>query len=274
MRSRKFMAIALAAVTMGTLAAFASCGSDKTTVTLSGSTSVQPLMEKLGAAFEEAHGDIEIVVNGGGSGVGVSDTQTDKNDFGMASRELKDSETGIKAEKIATDGIAIIVNTGCTLDNVTPDEVYGLYAEGTAIGTVNAAISRESGSGTRGAFDELVKNSKGKTLDKAESFAKCVQTQNSTGAVITQISTAGNTNLIGYISLGSLSEKVKALKYNGVEATVANIESGAYKLSRPFLLLSKEGKTLSEAAQKFHDFIFSAEGQAIVEKDGYIKAVK
>ncbi|MFQ7076520.1 MAG: substrate-binding domain-containing protein [Christensenellaceae bacterium] len=99
MRSRKFMAIALAAVTMGTLAAFASCGSDKTTVTLSGSTSVQPLMEKLGAAFEEAHGDIEIVVNGGGSGVGVSDTQTDKNDFGMASRELKDSETGIKAEK-------------------------------------------------------------------------------------------------------------------------------------------------------------------------------
>lgn len=92
--------------------------------------------------------------------------------------------------------------------------------------------------------------------------------------MITQISTAGNTNLIGYISLGSLSEKVKALKYNGVEATVANIESGAYKLSRPFLLLSKEGKTLSEAAQKFHDFIFSAEGQAIVEKDGYIKAVK
>ena len=63
-------------------------------------------------------------------------------------------------------------------------------------------------------------------------------------------------------------------EYNGVEATVANIESGAYKLSRPFLLLSKEGKTLSEAAQKFHDFIFSAEGQAIVEKDGYIKAVK
>lgn len=160
MRSRKFMAIALAAVTMGTLAAFASCGSDKTTVTLSGSTSVQPLMEKLGAAFEEAHGDIEIVVNGGGSGVGVSDTQTDKNDFGMASRELKDSETGIKAEKIATDGIAIIVNTGCTLDNVTPDEVYGLYAEGTAIGTVNAAISRESGSGTRGAFDELVKTAR------------------------------------------------------------------------------------------------------------------
>ncbi|MFQ7076519.1 MAG: substrate-binding domain-containing protein [Christensenellaceae bacterium] len=174
---------------------------------------------------------------------------------------------------MATDGIAIIVNTGCTLDNVTPDEVYGLYAEGAAIGTVNAAISRESGSGTRGAFDELVKNSEGKTLDKAESFAKCVQTQNSTGAVITQISTAGNTNLIGYISW-ALSEKVKALKYNGVEATVANIESGAYKLSRPFLLLSKEGKTLSEAAQKFHDFIFSAEGQAIVEKDGYIKAVK
>ena len=272
MRSRKFMAIALAAVTMGTLAAFASCGSDKTTVTLSGSTSVQPLMEKLGAAFEEAHGDIEIVVNGGGSGVL-------RQELGMLPPGdirncLQDSETGIKAEKIATDGIAIIVNTGCTLDNVTPDEVYGLYAEGTAIGTVNAAISRESGSGTRGAFDELVKNSEGKTLDKAESFAKCVQTQNSTGAVITQISTAGNTNLIGYISLGSLSEKVKALKYNGVEATVANIESGAYKLSRPFLLLSKEGKTLSEAAQKFHDFIFSAEGQAIVEKDGYIKAVK
>lgn len=191
MRSRKFMAIALAAVTMGTLAAFASCGSDKTTVTLSGSTSVQPLMEKLGAAFEEAHGDIEIVVNGGGSGVGVSDTQTDKNDFRHGVSRAEGQRNGVKAEKIATDGIAIIVNTGCTLDNVTPDEVYGLYAEGTAIGTVNAAISRESGSGTRGAFDELVKNSEGKTLDKAESFAKCVQTQNSTGAVITQISTAG-----------------------------------------------------------------------------------
>lgn len=122
-------------------------------------------------------------------------------------------------------------------------------------------VSREEGSGTRGAFTELVGVAEDvdNTTDKAE-------ITNSTSVMLTTI--AGNKNAIGYVSLGSLSDKVKAVKVDGKEATVENIKSGAYKVSRPFNIVTKDG--LDELSQDFITFILSKEGQAIIEEEGYI----
>lgn len=128
-------------------------------------------------------------------------------------------------------------------------------------------ISREEGSGTRGAFVELLgieeKNSDGSKTDRTVKTADITQ---STGVMLTSV--AQNKYAIGYISLGSLNDTVKALKVDGAEATVANVKSGAYKISRPFNIVTKDG--LSEVAQDFIDFILSSEGQKVVEDSGYI----
>jgi phosphate transport system substrate-binding protein len=132
-------------------------------------------------------------------------------------------------------------------------------------------ISRESGSGTRGAFIELfgveVKNAAGKKVDMTVDTADIT---NSTEVVLTSV--AGNGSAIGYISLGSLNSTVKALKIDGAAATVANIRNGSYKISRPFNIVTKSN--LSDAAKEFYRYVLSADGQAVIEKNGYIAAVK
>lgn len=142
---------------------------------------------------------------------------------------------------------------------------------GKGIKDMITVISREAGSGTRGAFIELfgveVKNAEGKKVDMTVDTADIT---NSTEVVITSV--AGNQSAIGYISLGSLNDTVKALKIDGATASVENIKNGSYKISRPFNIVTK-GK-LSPAAEEFFRYILSADGQAIVEKNGYIAAVK
>lgn len=132
-------------------------------------------------------------------------------------------------------------------------------------------ISRESGSGTRGAFIELfgveVKNAAGKKVDMTVDTADIT---NSTEVVLTSV--AGNGSAIGYISLGSLNSTVKALKIDGAAATVANIRNGSYKISRPFNIVTKSN--LGDAAKEFYRYVLSADGQAVIEKNGYIAAVK
>ena len=125
-------------------------------------------------------------------------------------------------------------------------------------------ISREDGSGTRGAFTELM----GIAADDVDNTVETAEISNSTSVVIQSV--AGNKNAIGYISLGSLGDEVKAVSVNGVEATVDNINNGTYKVSRPFNIATKEN--ISELAADFVTFIMSADGQAIVEEKGYIKA--
>ena len=132
-----------------------------------------------------------------------------------------------------------------------------------------SVVSREDGSGTRGAFIELFgieeKDADGNKIDNTTEEAIVT---NSTSVMMTTV--AGNPAAIGYISLGSLNDTVKALKIDGAEATVENIKSGSYKVSRPFNIATKG--TLSEAAQDFEDYILSAEGQAVIEENGYIAA--
>ena len=119
---------------------------EKTEIYISGSSSVTPLMEKLAAVYEVLNDEVEITIQMSDSGTGVADAQQGKNDFGMASRDLKESETGVVSKKICLDGVALVVNNSCSLTDVTGAQLYDLYANGTAIGSVTNAISREDGS--------------------------------------------------------------------------------------------------------------------------------
>ena len=267
-------ALALASVVAVSSVAFTGCGAD---VTLTGSTSVQPLMEKLAEAFEEKTG-IVVSVGGGGSSVGVSDAQAGTVDFGMASRDLKDSETGVTATKIAIDGVAIVVKKGVELASVTSEQLYNLFVNGTAIGSITKGAGREAGSGTRDAFDTIITDASGNSIDDNEAkYSDVVSENNSTGAVITAVEKDSAT--IGYISYGSLdAEKLTAVPYQAVgdESAVAininTIKDGSYKLQRNFNLILPEGgeDALSEDAKAFYDYILGAEGQKIVSDEGYV----
>ena len=165
-------------------------------------------------------------------------------------------------------------NTESSSSTASAAELQTSQAESTSepanadLGAISV-VSREDGSGTRGAFIELFgieeKDADGNKIDNTTEEAIVT---NSTSVMMTTV--AGNPAAIGYISLGSLNDTVKALKIDGADATVENIKSGSYKVSRPFNIATKG--TLSEAAQDFEDYILSAEGQAVIEEKGYIAA--
>ena len=152
----------------------------------------------------------------------------------------------------------------------TDEESSNKDTEGSGVSGAISVISREDGSGTRGAFIELFgieeKDADGNKTDRTTEEAVIA---NSTEIVLSNV--AGDPNAIGYVSLGSLNDKVKALKIDGSEATVENIKNGTYKISRPFNIATNG--TPSEAAQDFINFILSKEGQAVVEDKGYIASV-
>ena len=255
------MSAAVVAAIGGTMAAGLTACNGGEEITISGSTSVQPLMEVLAGKYEELHSDVSITVSGGGSGVGVTDAQQGKVDFGMASRDLKDDETGVVADKIAIDGIALVVHPNCAVTNVTKAEVKALYEDKTAIqGVITQAEAREDGSGTRDAFEELIEVTK--------LYANMPEIS-STGTVKADIAANTDGNMMGYISLGSVDSTVKALSYEGVVASVENVKNSTYKLSRNSNIIYKEDG-LSDAAKAFIDFIKSEEGQKIVTDEGYI----
>lgn len=263
-QTKKVVSVLCAAALLGSGAILGACGGKKgesKNVTISGSSSVTPLMEKLAAAYEQDH-DVRITVNMSSSGAGISDTQNDLNDFGMSSRKLKDEEKGIKGETLCMDGIALIVNKNCDVTNVNKADVKALYENGTAIPdtTITAAIGRDASSGTRSAFDELLKIENG--------YFKDVATLAETGNVIETIKSSKNS--IGYISYGSLNDSVKAVSLDNIACTVENIKGGKYALQRPFVIVLKDGKTLSEAAQGFYDYIMGTSAQTVISKAGYI----
>lgn len=254
-------AFCAAVMCFGAFAMGACGGSKAATVTVSGSSSVTPIMEKLAAEYEKTHEGVRITINMSSSGSGIKDTQNGLNDFGMSSRDLKDEEKGVKGEILCRDGIALIVNKDCAVDNVTKADVKALFENNTAIPntSITSGIGRDEGSGTRSAFDELL---------EIKSYNDGVSKVAETGNVIESIQ--GATNSIGYISYGSLSDKVKAVSLDGVACTTENIVNGTYALQRPFVIVLKEGSKLSEAAQGFYDFIMSEEAQSIITANKYI----
>jgi len=287
---KKILAITL--VIILALGALAGCGAQDSgtegtepeaaevtgTVVTAGSTSVQPLSEELAAAFMDANPGITVEVQGGGSGQGIKSIVEKIADIGALSREVKDEEKASVTNTyvIAKDGVAVVVNPATKVDNLTIEQIKKIYTgeikNWKEVGGDDAPIvvvSREEGSGTRGAFTEITKvMAKNEAGEEIDSTTKDALVQGSTGAVMQTVATTPNT--IGYVSLGSLADTVKALQVEGVAPSTETVLSGEYKISRPFNYVT--GGELSEAAQMYLDFVMSAEGQSIVEENGFIKA--
>jgi phosphate transport system substrate-binding protein len=236
------------------------------TIQMAGSTSVQPLSEELAKAFMAKNTKVRINIAGGGSGAGIKAAQDGTAGIGASSRELKAEEAStVKAEVIAWDGIAVVVHKDNAIADLTVENIKKIFAGeitdwkdlGGAAGTIHV-FSREEGSGTRGAFEELVMGGTPVT-DKAG-------VQTSTGAIRTAV--AGDVNGIGYISLGGLNADVKAVKVEGVAATIDNVKSQTYKIYRPFLYLTKNGP--EDLVKAYYDFVLGGEGQEIVASNGFI----
>lgn len=251
----------------------------KVSITVNGSTSVQPLAEELAKAFKTKNPNATIDVQGGGSGVGIKSAMDGVVDIGMSSRDLKTEEKSLKEFKIAVDGIAVIVNPANGVTNLTMEQVMKIYTGeitdwkdvGGKEGKITV-VTREEGSGTRGAFIELTKVEVKEGDKKVDKTVASAITQGSTGAVMTTV--AGDPNAIGYASFGSAKDKtdVKMISVDGKACTEENIYAGEYKIARPFLMLSKAEPT--GLSKEFIDFILSPEGQEIVAKHSYLKAVK
>lgn len=240
------------------------------TINIVGSTSVTPVAESLGEEFSNINKDVKINVQGVGSTAGVKAAIDGTADIGMSSRNLKDEEksTGIKEYVIAYDGIAVAVhpsNQVSDLDIETIQKIFkGEITNWKDIGGEDKeilVISREEGSGTRGAFEEILnlqeKDSSGNTLSIVKKDALIAD---GNGAVKANISNKENS--IGYVSMSYLDDTVKGLKVEGVEATVATVQSEEYKVARPFFMLTMGEE--SELVKEFLDFILSDEGQQIV----------
>ena len=245
-------------------------------ITTAGSTSVQPLSQELADAFNDLYPNVIIDVQGGGSGQGVKAVEADLVDFGALSRELKDEEKEIvKSEYvIAKDGIAVVVNKDVGIDDLSKEQIQGIFTgtitNWSAVGGASAKIevvAREEGSGTRDAFNELTgvlgKDADGNNVDNTIETALI---QGSTGAVKTTV--ANTENSIGYISEGAIDDSIKVLLVEGVAISAATVLDGSYVISRPFIYIT--GRELSPQAQAFLDFIFSAEGQNVVKDSGFI----
>ncbi len=233
---------------------------------IAGSSTVQPLAQALAEKFMAQNPDVQIDVQGGGSSVGVKSAAEGTTPIGNASRALKDSEMeefpDLIAHAIARDGIAIAAHPDVPVDGISTDEVRQVFAgeitNWSELGGPDeniVVVSREEGSGTRGAFEDMVM---GDSL-----IADTVLLQPSNGAVKTTV--ASTPFSVGYLSFGYLDESVKALAVDGVDATVENALSGEYPVVRPLNMITKGEPT--GLAKEFLDFIFSEEGQEIVAED-------
>ncbi len=236
---------------------------------LVGSTTVQPLAEVLAASFETLNPGVTVYVQGGGSSVGVRSAADRSADIGMASREVKLSELQENPElvvhTIARDGIAVVSEPSCTVDNLTLDQVRSIFSgEITNWSEVGGddmtitVVAREEGSGTRAAFEELVMQD--------ALIAENAILQPSNGAVRTTISVTPGS--IGFLSFGYLDDTTKPIAIDGEMPTEENAASGAYSVVRPLNMITygePEG-----AAKAFLEFVMSEDGQAIVAQEGYL----
>ena len=246
------------------------CGNEKKeTVTTDGSTSMEKVIGALGESFQNETG-IRFTYNPTGSGSGIKAVQEGRCDIGLSSRELKKAEQdrGLKATVLAYDGIAVIVNPNNPVSDLGLEKVAQIYrgeiTNWSQLGGSNAEIvliGREAGSGTRDGFESITNTKDG---------CKYRQELTSTGDVITTV--AQNPNAIGYASVASVKDSVKALTINGIAATEANIKDGSYVVQRPFVLVTKGDVKLTEGAQKFFDYITSSAAHGIISAAGVVPA--
>jgi phosphate transport system substrate-binding protein len=255
------------AVCLALLATIPACKrSSGAALTLAGSTSIQPFAEKWAEAYRAAHPDAQIQVQGGGSTAGVQAAISGAAQIGTCSRALKpEEEKQVKGILVARDGIALVVHPSNPVADLSLEQVGQIYAGAitnwSQVGgpdTKIALITREEGSGTRGAFEDLVMNK--------QKIVASALVQDSTGAVRQMV--ASDAAAIGYISLDLVDASVKALRLGGAEPTEAAIDAGRYPLVRPFLFVVK-GEPQG-AAKAFIDWVVSPEGQAVTRKAGLL----
>ena len=239
-------------------------------VNTDGSTSMEKVIGALGEAFMEANSGVNFTYNPTGSGSGITAVSEGRCDIGLSSRALKDSEveSGLVGTVLAYDGIAVIVNPANTVEDLDIETIAKIYTgeitNWSEVGGADAEIvlvGREAGSGTRSGFEELTE-----TVDKC----KYRQELTSTGDVITAV--AQNPDAIGYASLASVKDSVKALKVAGVTPSEETVKDGTYLIQRPFVLVTKEGVELSPVAQAFFDYATKGQANDIITASGVVPA--
>ena len=266
---KKIICLALALAMVLTLSLSACAKGISGTVSTNGSTSMEKVVGILSEQFMEDNSDVTVTYDATGSGTGIEAVANGTCDIGLASRGLKDVETekGLVATTVALDGIAIIVNAECPVEDLTVEQIADIFT-----GKVTswedfggkgdiACIGREAGSGTRDGFESITG-----TKDT------CVLAQEltSTGAVIAAVKSSPNA--IGYASLSAVEgqEGIRVLTVNGVACTEETVLDGSYVVQRPFNLVTVEGKELSQAAKAFFDYMLSAEASELIVKAGAV----
>ena len=281
---KKLISLVLAALMALTL--FAACGKTNDdnkdnnddnakvtgTVSTDGSTSMEKVIMSLGESFQAENKGITVGYNPTGSGSGITAVSEGRCDIGLASRALKDDEkaAGLKETVLALDGIAIIVNPENKVSDLTVEQIAKIYTGEITnwkdVGGDDAEIvliGREAGSGTRDGFESIT---------GTKDSCKYRQELTSTGDVITTV--AGNPNAIGYASLASIKDTVKAISVNGVAPSEATVSDGSYEVQRPFILVTKEGVELSKAAQQFFDYATGKDAADIISAAGAVPVAK
>ncbi|MCM1101387.1 MAG: phosphate ABC transporter substrate-binding protein [Clostridium sp.] len=251
------------------LALMTGCGkAESKTVSTDGSTSMEKVIGALGEAFESDNPGVIFTYNPTGSGSGITAVAEGRCDIGLSSRSLKEEEKakGLTETVLALDGIAVIVNPDNPVDDLDLETIAKIYtgeitnwkdAGGDDLEIV--LIGREAGSGTRDGFESVT---------GTEDACKYRQELTSTGDVITTV--AGNPAAIGYASLASVKESVKALCVGGIMPTEETVQDGSYTVQRSFVLVTKSDAKLSKTAQKFFDYITSAEAEEIISAAGAV----
>ena len=251
------------------LSMLAGCGKTTGSVTTDGSTSMEKVIGALGEAFQNDTG-ISFTYNPTGSGSGIKAVQEGRCDIGLSSRDLKDEEkaAGLTGTVLAYDGIAIIVHPENPVADLSVETITKIYTgEITNWSEVGGndveivLIGREAGSGTRDGFESIT---------DTEDACKYRQELTSTGDVITTVSQ--NPGAIGYASVASVKDTVKALTVDGVAPTEETIKDGSYVVQRPFVLVTKTGVELSDAAFKFFTYITSNDANEIISATGVVPA--
>ena len=283
---KKFIALALTLVMALSLVACGNSNSDNSgdnaadnnggdaaitgTVSTDGSTSMEKVIGALSESFMAANGGVTVNYNPTGSGSGITAVQEGTCDIGLSSRALKDEEkaAGLKETILAYDGIAIIVHPDNPVSDLTLEQIAKLYTGEITnwkdVGGNDAEVvlvGREAASGTRDGFESIT---------GTKDACQYRQELTSTGDVITAVSQ--NPDAIGYASLASVKDTVKALNVNGVTPSEATVKDGSYTVQRPFVLVTVEGKALSPAAQAFFDYALSADAAPIISAAGAVAA--
>lgn len=241
---------------------------DTQVVSTDGSTSMEKVIGFLSEAYMEENKNVKVTYNPTGSGSGIQAVSEGRCDIGLSSRNLKEEEeqVGLEGTIVAIDGIGVIVNPENPVTDLSVEQIAKIYTgeitNWKEVGGEDApvvCIGREAGSGTRDGFEDVTGTKE-----------TCVYAQEltSTGDVVQTVS--GNPNAIGYASVASIKDSVKALSVEGVEPTTETIQDGEYRIQRNFVLVTKKDTPLSEAAQAFFDYATSKEADALITEAGAV----